>query len=203
MIKLDMRNKICPYPVIETKKALKTASENETITVIVDNKIATENLEKMANELGFKESFKIVENSSDEYVVTFIKGSGLGENSIKESITNTNENNIIVISSDCMGSGDIELSKKLIEGFIYSLTEQDEDLLPTHLIFYNRGVFLTCDNKKTIDDILILQSKGVNVMSCGLCVDFYGFKDSLKVGEITNMYNISKLLLSNNVININ
>lgn len=209
MIKLDMKNKICPYPVIETKKALKSANENQTIKIMVDNIIATENLEKMAIELGYKDGFNIDKISDNEYYVFIVKGQGSElpssddvDKKKKDTRTNSDKNSIIAISSDTMGDGDIELSKKLIEGFIYSLTEHEDNLLPTHIIFYNKGVFLTTIHKKTIDDLIILQKKGVKILSCGLCLDFYNVKDNLAVGEVTNMYNISKLMLASNTVNI-
>lgn len=203
MIKLDMRNKICPYPVIATKKSLKTLKENDTIEVLVDNLIATQNLEKMAVELGFSKDFSVVKNSDTKYLVTIIKGLGATEQvATTNTVTKNTNNSIIVISSNSMGTGSEELSKKLIEGFIYSLTEQEENTLPTEIIFYNKGVFLTAHNEKTIEDLKSLEKKGVNILSCGLCLDFYNLKDTLQVGEITNMYNITTLLLSANVINI-
>ncbi len=202
MINLDMRNKICPYPVIETKKSLKGLADNDTIVVLVDNLIATQNLEKMAVELGFSNNFKVNKISENHFEVTIVKGEGA--KAVELSFVSKNDNaNIIAISSDTMGNGDEELSKKLLEGFIYSLTEQDDNILPKTIIFYNRGVFLTASNKKTIEDLLILKNKGVEILSCGLCLDFYDLKETLGVGEVTNMFNISKLFLTNNVININ
>lgn len=209
MIKLNMKNKICPYPVIETKKALKSTAENQTIEILVDNVIATENLEKMATELGYANGFSINKISDNEYCVFIVKSDGntlysspLPDKKNTDKHTNNNRNNIIVISSDTMGDGDLELSKKLLEGFIFSLTEHEDDVLPTHIIFYNKGVLLTTTNEKTIEDLIIIQQKGVEILSCGLCLDFYNVKDTLKVGEVTNMYNISKLMLTSNTINI-
>ncbi len=203
MIKLDIRNKICPYPVIETKKCLKSLAKPEAIEILVDNLIATQNLEKLATELGLINVFKIEKFDDTNFKVTFNESLEIKENSSNTFVTKNSQKSIIVISSDCMGNGDEELSKKLMEGFIYSLTEQDEEIMPTKIIFYNKGVLLTTLNTKTVEDLLVIKNKGVEIMSCGLCLDFYNVKDQLKVGEITNMYNISKLLLSNNVININ
>lgn len=204
MIKLDMRNKICPYPVIQTKKNLKMLKEHDTIEILVDNIIATQNLEKMATELGFSKSFSITKNSDTEFFVTIVKGMGDNkEIAIKDAVTKSYKNNIISISNDCMGTGSESLSKKLLEGFIYSLTEQDENIMPTHIIFYNKGVFLTTSNEKTIEDLKILQNKGVAILSCGLCLDFYNLTNKLEVGQITNMYSITEFLLTSNTININ
>ncbi len=203
-MKLDMRNKVCPYPVIETKKLLRKMQKNDTVEVLVDNLIATENLQKMAIELGFDKNFSIVKNSDIEYLVTINKGEGKEERKEENTlVTDNDKKNIIVISTDTMGNGDEQLSKKLLEGFIYSLTEQEENILPAYIVFYNKGVFLTANNKKTIEDLLVLEQKGVKMLSCGLCLDFYNLKDDLQVGEVTNMYKIANLLLTHNNININ
>ncbi len=202
MKKLDMRNKVCPYPVIETKKALKDMTENDTIEVLVDNEIATQNLEKLCTELSLN-NFNIEKKSDSEYLVTIQKGEGSTKKQAENTVTNSYSNSIIAISSNGMGSGDEVLSRKLMEGFIYALTEQDPEILPKYIVFFNQGIFHTTINSKTVDDLLILQEKGVQILSCGLCLDFYNVKDSLQVGEVTNMYNISKLLLTHNTININ
>ncbi len=200
MKNLNMKNMICPYPVIETKKALKIMAENDTIEVLVDNIIATQNLEKMATELGFANGFNVEKLGNNEYKVTIIKGQGSSEKI--ENQKNTSKN-IVAISSNGMGSGNTSLSRKLMEGFIYSLTEHEDELLPECVIFYNEGVYQTTINEKTADDLITLEQRGVKILSCGLCLDFYNVTEKLKVGEITNMYTISKLFLTHNIININ
>lgn len=97
-----------------------------------------------------------------------------------------------------MGKGDEEFSKSLLEGFIYALTEQDQ--IPEKVIFYNRGVMLTSVNEKTVEDLQNLASKGVEILSCGLCLGNYKLKEKLQVGEITNMYKIVEILRSHHVV---
>ena len=105
---------------------------------------------------------------------------------------------VVAISDDRMGKGDEEFSKSLLEGFIYALTEQD--VIPEKVIFYNRGVMLTSVNEKTVEDLQNLASKGVEILSCGLCLGNYKLKEKLKVGEITNMYKIVEILRSHHVV---
>ncbi len=198
---LNMKNMICPYPVIQTKKTLKDMGNNDTLIVLVDNVIATENLEKMAIELGFHENFNVQKINDFEFKVTLVKGTGAIEE--QKQVSKINTNSIIVISTSTMGNGDNALGQKLMEGFIYSLTEQEENILPKTIILYNEGVLLSTSNKKTIEDLTVLSKKGVEILSCGLCLDFYNVIDKLEVGSSTNMYAISQLFLTNNVININ
>lgn len=199
MIKVDVLGKACPIPVIETKKALRE-NENETeFEILVDNEVSTENLKKMANEL--KLDSKVSKEEDRVYKVTLTKTSESKDHKeIEDYSTNraTENNYVVAINSDKLGNGDEDFSKQLLEGFIYALTEQDH--LPTEVIFYNRGVFLTTENEKTIEDLKALHERGVRVYSCGLCLDHYDVEEKLAVGEVTNMYKIAETLRSNHVV---
>ena len=109
-----------------------------------------------------------------------------------------NDTYLVVLQGDEMGQGDAAFGKKLLEGFIYALTEQDE--LPTYVVCYNKGVTLTTLNDKTVADLNTLMDKGVQVLSCGLCLDYYGLKEKLRVGQVTNMYRICELMRSHPVV---
>jgi selenium metabolism protein YedF len=93
-----------------------------------------------------------------------------------------------------MGTGDAAFGRKLMEGFLYALTEQQH--LPAYIVCYNKGVELTTRSQKTAGDLKALASRGVEVLSCGLCLDYYGLKDALQVGQVTNMYRICELMTS-------
>ncbi len=189
--------KICPVPVIMTKKAIKENPDNEDILVKVDNEIATQNLAKMAEQLGIK--IKTEKIASSNYTVLFcISGNSRNLNLKKEEpcdcklSNNSAKDYAVILGSDEMGSGDKEFGKKLLEGFIYSLTEQD--VLPKILICYNSAVNLTTVNQKTIEDLKTLEENGCEILSCGLCLDFYGLTEKLQVGKITNMYRIAEIM---------
>jgi selenium metabolism protein yedF len=98
----------------------------------------------------------------------------------------------VIINSDKMGTGDEEFGKKLLEGFVYALAEQD--VLPKFVVCYNSGVKLTTENEKTINDLKALEANGCEVLSCGLCLDFYGLKEKVRIGSITNMYRIAEIM---------
>ena len=100
-----------------------------------------------------------------------------------------------------MGDGSEELGKILIKGFIYTVSEYEN--LPKTIIFFNSGVKLTTEGSECIDDLKKLQAKGVKIVSCGTCLDYYGLKEKLLVGEVTNMYTIYETLYkSSKVISI-
>ncbi|MFV0503918.1 MAG: sulfurtransferase-like selenium metabolism protein YedF [Lachnospirales bacterium] len=188
MIVIDSKGKLCPIPVIETKKALSSAKNNETILTKVDNSIAVENLEKMAKALGFGENFSSKKISDHYYETTIVIGNGSADN-VEESQLK----NIIVVNSNIMGSGDEVLGVKLLSGYFYALNEVET---PRYIIFYNKGVMVSTQNVAAIEELKKLEAKGSTIMSCGLCLDYYNLKEELKVGTVTNMYEIATLLSS-------
>ena len=75
-----------------------------------------------------------------------------------------------------------------MKAFVFALTKQDQ--LPETILCYNTGAYLTCEGADTLEDLKALEAEGVNIMTCGTCLDFYGIKDTLAVGGVTNMYEI-------------
>lgn len=188
LIEIDARGLACPKPVINTKKELDKL-ENGIVVVTIDNSIAKENILKLASSLNCET--KIVRDQDDLIVMEIKKG----ENVIIENKKNNElENKCIFISSDKMGKGNEELGDVLIKGFIYTLTEVKP--FPKYIVFVNSGVTLTAQNKATIEHLKILEESGVEVLSCGTCLDYYGLKETLQVGCITNMYNIVDIMKS-------
>lgn len=98
------------------------------------------------------------------------------------------ENYVVVIAADHMGTGDETLGAILLKSFLFALTQQDQ--LPTVVLFYNSGVRMTSKSSEALEDIRNLEKAGVHIASCGTCLDYLGLKDDLAVGEVTNMYAI-------------
>ena len=95
---------------------------------------------------------------------------------------------LVVLSANTMGSGDAKLGTSLMKAFVFALTKQDQ--LPDTVLCYNTGAYLTCEGADTLEDLKLLESEGVTVLTCGTCLDFYGLKEKLAVGGVTNMYDI-------------
>lgn len=195
MIEVNAMGQACPIPVIMAKKAVRENTGKENISVKVDNEVATQNLSKMAAQLGI--GVEVNKVSEKEFTVLLKAKDGVNLNSVAVPQTSSGEY-AVVINSDQMGSGDEGFGKKLLEGFIYALTEQD--VLPKFVVCYNSGVKLTTENEKTINDLKALASQGCEVLSCGLCLDFYGLKEKLKVGSPTNMYRITEIMRTHFVV---
>lgn len=94
----------------------------------------------------------------------------------------------MVVSSDRMGSGNDELGKVLIKGFIFAVTQLDT--LPKKMLFYNGGATLTAEGSDSLEDLKSLEAQGVEILTCGTCLDYYHLKEKLAVGSVTNMYAI-------------
>ena len=62
--------------------------------------------------------------------------------------------------------------------------------LPDTILCYNTGAYLTCQGADTLEDLRLLESEGVTILTCGTCLDFYKLKEKLAVGTVTNMYDI-------------
>ncbi|MFA5524997.1 MAG: sulfurtransferase-like selenium metabolism protein YedF [Tissierellales bacterium] len=183
---IDARNQACPKPVIMTKKALDNISEG-VVTTIVDNEVAKENVSKLAKSLDF--DYTVEKGQANEYFIHITKGEVVNEASeINSCIPNTFKDLAIIFGNDKLGQGSEELGNILIKGYIYTLTESTP--FPSTLIFLNNGVRLTVEGSPVLEDLIKLQSEGVEILSCGTCLDFYHVKDKLSVGEISNMYTI-------------
>lgn len=100
---------------------------------------------------------------------------------------------VVFINSERIGEGDDELGGRLMASFLYSLARSEHK--PDVLVFMNGGVRLTCKGSKALDDIRLLGADGVKVYSCGTCLDFFGLKRALAVGEVGNMNDTSAMFM--------
>ena len=188
MITVNAIGDNCPIPVIKTKKAMQELTGPEVIEVLVDNEIAVQNVTKMATSAGGQvTSEKLAEK---EYRVTIQIGEVTEEACECECDCAgvPKDNMVVVISSDRMGSGNDALGKVLIKGFIFAVTQLDK--LPKAMLFYNGGATLTAEGSDSLEDLKNLEAQGVEIMTCGTCLDYYGLKEKLAVGSVTNMYSI-------------
>lgn len=188
MFKIDALGKACPLPVIETKKALR---EHDVVETLVDNEIATQNLRKMAEQLGY--IYQMDQDAPNHYKVVISKGNADliddEEPQVAEAIAPVDDY-IVVVDTNVMGRGSDELGKNLLKGFIYSLTEQD--VLPEKVIFYNGGVQSVVEGSDSLEDLRGLAEQGVEIYACGACLNFYEL--TAAVGEVTNMYRIVEMM---------
>ena len=189
MITVNAMGDACPIPVIKTKKAMQKVTGAETIEVLVDNDIAVQNVTKMAQSSGGTvTSEKLAEK---EFKVTIQLSGAVAKDTKAAPVTcipDSRRNTVVVIAADHMGEGKEDLGKVLIKGFIFALTQLEE--LPKTILFYNGGAKITTEGSESLEDLKTLEAQGVEIMTCGTCLDYYGLKEKLQVGTVTNMYSI-------------
>lgn len=192
MITVNAMGDACPIPVIKTKKAMQEVTGDEVLEVLVDNEIAVQNVTKMASSEGGQVTSEKIGENQFKITVKVSQTAGRKESAdYKEEIQcmpDRRKNTVVVISSDRMGSGNDELGKVLMKGFIFAVSKLDE--LPSAMLFYNGGAMLTAEGSESLEDLKDLEAQGVEIMTCGTCLDYYGLKAKLEVGTVTNMYSI-------------
>ena len=194
MITVNAIGDACPIPVVKTRKAMETIKGSEVVETLVDNETAVENLKKMAGQMGYQVKDQKLEEGkySVQIMVTEAEKTEKIQADICDCRPTAASDKVVVIRSSVMGEGDPELGKVLIKGFIYALSQQEE--LPKTMLFYNGGACLTCEGSASLDDLKELEHRGVKILTCGTCLNFYGLSEKLKVGEVTNMYEIAETM---------
>ena len=194
---IDCNGLACPMPVIKTKKYFDLEESKEAI-VIVDNEVAKNNVLRLAKGINLNSSY-IEENGIYKIQLSRDVIEKSVEN--KDYIKNEKSGLSILVASNLLGNGDDKLGETLMKVYINTLAEAD--VLPENLMFINGGVKLTCEGSDVLDSLNTIKNRGVNIISCGACLDFYNLKDNLKVGEVGNMYQIIEIMnTSNNTIKL-
>ena len=186
-INIDGRGLACPGPVIAVKKALEGLS-NGVVTIFLDNSIAKENVSKFATAHGCRVS---IAEEDGGFLLTISKGEVVSEVPVTSEQKVTGDT-VYVFSQDTLGHGNRELGAVLTKGFMYTLIETMPR--PKTLVFMNSGVLLTIEGSPVLDHLAKLAQEGVNILSCGTCLDYFEVKDKLAIGEITNMYTIVEVM---------
>ncbi|MGB3903975.1 MAG: sulfurtransferase-like selenium metabolism protein YedF [Anaerolineae bacterium] len=186
---VDCRGLECPQPVILTRKAM---AETEAVTTIVDNDTAKMNVSRMASKQGYSVE---VEEKDDGIHLHLIKDDAVPEEETAPASAEVGPGGptVVLIPGNGLGRGDGELGHILMRSFLHTLNEVEP--LPATLVFINAGVKLTVDGSPVVEDLQALEQRGVVILACGTCLGYFGLKEKIAVGEISNMYTISETLL--------
>ena len=192
---IDARGLACPQPVLQTRKALR---ESNDLVVVVDNDTSQKNVTRMAEKSGYavqverKEDgiYLHVRGQEDILLATETQATAVGKAVPAEGLT------VLLFASEHMGQGEhAELGTILVRAFFHTLGEVEP--LPDTIIFVNSGVKLAVEGSPVAEDLEALSERGIEILACGTCLDYYGLKDRLAaVGEVSNMYTIAEALLS-------
>ena len=184
---VDAMGAQCPIPVVKATKALNELKEAAVVEVHVDNEVAVQNLTRLAQGKSLEVKSEKVEEA---HFVVSINATGEAV-AVEENIAcipDQRGNTVVVISSDRMGEGNDELGKVLMKGFIYAVSQLEQ--LPKTILFYNGGATIPVEGSVSLEDLKSMEAQGVEILTCGTCLDYYNLKEKLAVGSVTNMYTI-------------
>lgn len=224
MAVVDAMGMVCPQPVIMAARALDdlvaTGAVREGVDVLVDNMVAVENLKRLAASRGCaaevaqmgKASWRVaisigdVSSSASVSPSFSLPGAILDPAIVRSSFalgvagrpvpapSVAVAGKTVAVGAESMGNGNRELGSILMKGLIYAFANASTP--PAKMVFFNGGARLTCMGSASIDDLKELEAAGCEILTCGTCLDFYGIKDELAVGGVTNLYQISEMLLA-------
>ncbi|WP_035277405.1 sulfurtransferase-like selenium metabolism protein YedF [Desulforegula conservatrix] len=198
---LDFKGKVCPVPVMGTKKYLDENNNCLELGVQVDNMAAVENVRRLLENNGFSVS---VTGEGREFQLSGKRRPEAFEksgNSMSPQIEAPARNTLVMITSDRLGQGDEALGKGLIKNFILTLKEMGPELW--RIIFLNAGVKLAAEGSESLDHLIELENEGVSILVCGTCLNHYGLLEKKKIGETTNMLDVvTSLEIAGKVITI-
>ncbi|GLI33679.1 hypothetical protein DAMNIGENAA_11120 [Desulforhabdus amnigena] len=200
--KLDCRGLACPHPVLKTKETIESGDITQ-VNILVDNAAARENVGRFLERMGYTVTVSEHEGSFE------VAGSKALETSAREITpepeepkqTRKNEERkiAVLVGTECMGSGDDTLGRKLLINFVGTLKEMGSELW--RLIFLNGGVKLTVEGSESLPILQELEKSGVYILVCGTCLNHFELLEKKKVGETTNMLDIvTALQLADKVI---
>lgn len=190
---VDVRGSLCPKPVIETKK-VSDANPSSVIITIVDNEVSRDNVEKFGKSRDY--GVDIRQDGKDFYLTMTPNANPVAE--ICEPMSYGNR--VILMTKDYLGEGSEELGRNLMKTFWVCMLEAD--VKPSKIYFINSSVKMVINDSVHLENIKKLADLGVEIAACGICLDFYGVKEELGVGSITNMYAITDSILGDNIIKL-
>ncbi len=182
---IDCRGLSCPGPVIRTKKALENLEEGGAVAVDVDSEASRENVRRFAETKGARVDAEETETGVYRLVITAPGG---------EPVTAQAAPPVVLIADDLLGRGDEKLGKILMEGFISTLAEQEKT--PDMILLMNAGVRLAVEGSPMVQTLEAMIDRGSEMLVCGTCLDFFGLKEKLAVGMVSNMYDIQGAMLA-------
>jgi selenium metabolism protein YedF len=189
---VDAKGLACPEPVMCTKKAL---DSHDDVTVLVDNTTALDNVKRFASTSGC--AVEVTEEPEGIFRIHIKKQKDSAiqcKPPLEGAAQSSGGPTIFVIASSVMGHGDDKLGALLMKAFIHTVVDLEHR--PDLMIFYNTGVTLAASDSGVVDDLKALEEKGVKILLCGTCVNYFELGGKIGAGIISNMYDIAGALSS-------
>jgi len=188
--KLDLRGLACPGPVVRVKKALEE-TESGSVLAVVDNPESRENVQRFAKSKGYGVS---VEEKGETFEMTVTKGGEQAAQAGPAAAQAASAGELVLfVTTPLVGDESPELGAILARAFYKTLLDVEDR--PDRIIFMHAGVRLSIEGSPVLGSLKDLHCQGVDIMSCGTCLDFFGLTEKLAVGVVSNMFEITEALL--------
>ncbi len=183
---IDCRDMACPMPVVTVKRALEEGG-GESLTILLDDGAPRENVARFAASRGYSVSETPAERGFS-LVIT-------GQPALPPLAgVQSCGKRVMLFASDRLGDGPEDLGRLLVKNFIITLLDLDE--LPDRLLFVNTAIMLTTEGSEVLEALEKLGNRGGEVLSCGVCLDFFNRRELLRAGAVTNMFTIAESLMT-------
>lgn len=106
----------------------------------------------------------------------------------------------ILINNDVLGSPSRELGGVLMEAFLRNLSKREE--LPACVVLYNAAVLLATEGSPVVEHLRKLTERGVKLISCRTCVDYFDIESKMGAGVIEGMVSIIEVLSTHQVLTV-
>lgn len=193
---LDCRGLACPEPVVRTKEALAAQGAQGALCVLVDGDVPRDNVRRFAESQGGAVS---VEPAGEGGWQVTIRRGGAGAASAPRSVAASDGAAAFLVTNDQLGP-EPELGRVLMRALLGTIGKVDPR--PGKLLFLNRGVLLTTEGSDVLEILRELECSGVEILSCGTCLDFFHRKEVLRVGRISNMYETLEALTGGRAVTL-
>ncbi|WP_462325532.1 sulfurtransferase-like selenium metabolism protein YedF [Desulfoplanes sp.] len=194
----------CPQPVLKCKEAIENDPGVELV-VLVDNDAAKENVIRF---LGVK-GHEVVSAEKDGAVWRIaarpsggvVEAAGDQKADAPPPSPQQGSKTLVFIASPVVGTGDDVLGDRLMQNFVSVLPELGDDLW--RIILLNGGVELAIEGSPALEKLQELEKKGVSILVCGTCLDFFNLLEEKRVGETTNMLDVvTSMQLADKVLRV-
>ncbi len=95
---------------------------------------------------------------------------------------------VLVFTRFGMGEAPPELQQRLAAKFLSLL--DDAEMLPAKVLFYTEGVKLACLGSPVLDQLRAFQARGVELVLCQTCLDYFDLREKVAVGIVGGMSDI-------------
>jgi selenium metabolism protein YedF len=200
---LDLRGLVCPEPVLRAKKLLDDISVVK-LEALVESEVNVNNLERLARSMQLQfdarqenECFRVTIRRT-----TIASDSKTAPKAMERAFAAKGKNGassapvgeVVLLARDKFGDGDPDFSNNLMNVFLQTLLQSGHR--PRAILMANTGVKLLDPGSSTFKVLEDFKAEGVEVLACGLCVEYYGLKEKIPVEQITNMFAICEFIMS-------